>query len=101
MDDDGRMQLPVRSLVLEPESDRHLVIQLDRSGLPGASQTVPDMDIDLGSVESALPGGDLVFDPRTRQVGWRVRNSIGDERSRRPGRSTRAGFGLPTRSAPR
>ena len=55
VDHHGAMLLPVRTGVLQLEALGQLAVQLDGAALPGPAQAVFDMEVQLGSVESAVP----------------------------------------------
>src|SRR5579875_315779 len=63
VDNHGRMQLSIRSLILQTEAPGSLIVQLDRAGLPRAPQAVSDMNVDLGPVDRAFPGRDSEWNP--------------------------------------
>src|SRR5579862_2741642 len=93
---DDRGVLPVVGAhVREPEALRHLVVELDRPHLPRAAERVGHVQVDLRSVEGALPGRDDVLHAVAlqRQLERRlgaVPLLVGAEALLRPGRELRA-----------
>src|SRR5438270_6993574 len=61
VDDHWMVLLVVRAHVREAEADRHLVVELDRSHLPGAPERVGHVQIDLRPVEGPLARRDDVL----------------------------------------
>src|SRR6185295_11684096 len=59
MDDRGTVPLTVLADVFEVESFRRLVVELNRRELPGPTESVVDVDVDLRSVEGAIALLDL------------------------------------------
>src|SRR6266536_5292337 len=62
VDDEHRMLHVVRPHVGEPETLRHLPVELNRPELPGAAQRVGDVQVDLRPVERALARADDILD---------------------------------------
>ena len=62
---DGAVLLAVRAGVFQVKPQRQLEIQLDGTALPGSSQGILQMEVDLGTVESAIS---LVDDVGKSQV---------------------------------
>ena len=67
VDHDRTMFLSVCSCVLQVKPLRHLHIQLDRSALPGSSDGVFQMEVDLRAVESAVTFIDHIVQPKIVQ----------------------------------
>ena len=57
------MLFPVRPHILRLKTHGQLEIKLNRTTLPGSSQGILQMEIDLGSVESAVPLIHHIFHP--------------------------------------
>ncbi len=58
----GRCCLAVLADVVQVEAFRQVEVELDRAELPFAAQRVQHLQIDLGTVERAAAGIDLVGD---------------------------------------
>src|SRR5579864_5423968 len=63
VDDEDRVLGVVGPHIGEPETLRHLAVELDRPELPRPAEDVGDVEVDLRSVERALTRADDILDP--------------------------------------
>jgi hypothetical protein len=63
VDDEDRVLGVVRPHEREPEPGRHLLVELDRPKLPGPSERVRHVQVDLGPVERPFTLADDVGNP--------------------------------------
>lgn len=73
VDDDGRVRLAISTIVLELEVDRQLEVQLNRSALVLALQSIRHHDVDFGAVECTVacvdsPGLTEIFQGEAKLV---------------------------------
>ena len=74
MDHDRTLTASVLGDILQAEVERHLEVQLNRAALPGASEAVAQMEVNLRAVERAVA---LVDDIRHLQLLQRLNQAVG------------------------
>lgn len=67
MDHDRRVVGIIQALVLEPEAEGKLEVELDRGALVLALERIGDFDVDLGAIECAIALVDAPRVPEQRQ----------------------------------